>query len=91
MQWCNTFNIKQSTFYHRIHIQKLSIEDALKNKPRTPSIKAKDFPRKKLNWDIVSEIRKLHKKGLSNIKIGIKYKVDASTISTIVNNKSWVQ
>lgn len=90
MQWCNHFKIKQSTFYHRVNVQGLSPSEALKKPPRK-SNRNPIPPRSKINFGIAEKIRLLHNNGASNVNIAKAYKIDPSTVSTIVNNKSWIK
>ncbi len=89
MQWCKEYNINQGTLYSRLK-RGYSIEDAL-TKPVKQIAKRPRLGNAKINYEIADEIRKQKKGGKSNIEIAKIYSVDPSTISTIVNNKSWIK
>jgi len=44
----------------------------------------------KLNWTLVSEIRKKSEEGMKHCNLSKEYNVSASCISSIVNNKTWL-
>lgn len=54
------------------------------------SMKGEKNPSRKLKKDDIEEIRRLHKEGVSQKKLGEKYSVSVSTISLIINLKTWV-
>ena len=43
----------------------------------------------KINWDIVKEIRTLHKKGVKDKELALKFNLSKAQINNIRNNKSW--
>lgn len=89
MQWCEEYGLKQSTFYSRI--SKGWTEDEAFTTPARKVDRNKTPPRAKITHKIADDIREIKKKGYSNAVIGKMFSVDASTISTIVNNKSWIK
>ena|SRR5258706_1557621 len=45
----------------------------------------------KLNWDLVKEIKKLHKLGnITHATLAKRFDIDQSTITRIINNRRWV-
>lgn len=89
MQWCNEIGLKQSTYYSRIKTG-WTIEESL-NTPAKKVNRNKNPTRSKIDYKIAEKIRELHKDGGSNVSIAKVFSIDPSTVSTIVNNKSWIK
>ena len=89
MQWCKLCGISQSTFYSRIKTG-WSVEESL-TIPAKKGNRATKPPKAKITHEIADEIRVLSQTGATNVSIAKKYGIDASTVSTIINNKSWVK
>lgn len=56
-----------------------------------PHLRGSDHKCSKLTWDEVREIRKLYKDGYKQIQIADKFSIDQTSVSLIVNNKTWIE